>query len=435
MDVSIIVPVYNSSRYLRRCFDSIIKQVDFDANVVVELIVVNNCSFDLLDEKIIKEYETAYPNVFYSIKTNENKHPGGARNLGIKAARGTYIYFVDSDDFIDTDAIKTMYSKAISDNADIVVCGHKIHNNGEITEIQPIPFNCANPYDYFPCVWCMMVKRQLIIDNGLFFPEKTYYEDSISLFWYLASKKTVSVTDVYYNWYVHDGSSSLSNKTMLTSAPKAYKYMVNLPFYKTLDSCQCKAVASCSAFQLYRDVNNIVIAGNLDIINNYCVELQELSEAFNMDFTNIDSNDKAFCREINTVFKYIQCHIHDINFVADFIEFYKTTRENIFLTEISKYNNICLWGAGAYGKEFAFMLKNYGIPYVIVDKNKDKVGDFFDEGIIVNDWDTVKEKIETVIVTALFAFNDINNFLRENNYSGQILNYNDFVYMKRMTKT
>lgn len=431
MDISVIVPVYNSSKYLHRCFDSIISQVNFDANVTVELVAVNDCSPDLLDEKIIKEYETAYPTVFRGIKTHENLRQGGARNLGIREAKGRYIYCIDADDFIDTDTIKTMYSMA-KHNVDIVVCGYRLHKNGTITENAPLLFNCTNPYEFFSGVWCIMVKRQLIIDNGLFFPEKTFYEDAISLFWYLASRKTTIAPGVFYNWCIHNESTSF-NKEMLISAPKAYKYMVNLPFYKTLNIDKRKAVASCAAFQLYRDVHNIVITGDLDLLNNYCTKLQELSEAFNIDFTNIDG-DRAFYREMKAVFLYIQNHISDVNFVSDFLEFYKTTKENIFLSEISKYNNICLWGAGVYGKEFAFMLKKYGIPYLIVDKNEYKVGDFFDEGIVVNDWNTVKEKIETVIVTALFAFNDVNDYLRKNNFKGQILDYNDFEFMKRMTK-
>lgn len=425
MDISVIVPVYNSSKYLRRCFDSIISQINFDTDIIVELIAVNDCSPDLHDEKIIKEYETTYPNLFRGIKTHENLRQGGARNLGIKEARGVYIYCVDADDFLDAGAIKTMYSTAVSNDADIVVCGYRLHKNNTITKNKPILFDYENPHKFFPGVWCMMVKRQLIIDNGLFFPEKTFYEDAISLFWHLASRNTV-VADVYYNWYVHDESTILSNTAMFTSAPKAYKYMVHLSFYKTLNDHQRKTIASFATFQLYRGMHNNVVTGNLNVLNNYCVGIHELIEALNIDLTNINVNNSALFRELSAVFKYIQNNIGDANFASDFIDFYKKTKNEIFLSEISKYTNICLWGSGVYGKKFAFMLKKFGIPYIVVDKNKDRIGNQFDAGIVIHDWNTLKEEIETVIVTALFAFNDVNRYLRKNNFRGQVLDCIDF---------
>ena len=114
MKVSVIVPVYNTQDYLRKCLDSLLDQNLDD----YEIIIVNDGSPDE-SQKIIDEYKKN-PIIKSYMKVN-----GGlsdARNYGLDRAEGEYIAFVDSDDYIRCDMLSKMYDKAKKDNLDIVVC-------------------------------------------------------------------------------------------------------------------------------------------------------------------------------------------------------------------------------------------------------------------------------------------------------------------------
>lgn len=115
-EISIIVPVYNVETYLRKCIDSILTQTFTD----FELILVDDGSPDRCGE-ICEEYANRDSRVVVIHK--ENGGLSSARNAGLDAARGEYIGFVDSDDYIKEDMYATLYNHLVSNNADISICG------------------------------------------------------------------------------------------------------------------------------------------------------------------------------------------------------------------------------------------------------------------------------------------------------------------------
>ena len=113
VEISVIVPVYNVSEYLAQCMDSIINQTFED----IEIICVNDGSTD--DSlKILEEYSEKDERI--SIISQENQGQGVARNVGMNAARGNYIFFMDSDDFIKLNALELLHENAVSNNSDVV---------------------------------------------------------------------------------------------------------------------------------------------------------------------------------------------------------------------------------------------------------------------------------------------------------------------------
>ncbi|MDY3373018.1 MAG: glycosyltransferase family 2 protein [Terrisporobacter othiniensis] len=113
--VSVIIPIYNSEKYLVRCLDSIVNQTLKD----IEVILINDGSTDnSLD--ICNEYAKLDPRVI--VINSENKGVSQARNQGIYMAKGQYIYFVDSDDYMDIQGLEEMYSIAKENEVDIVIC-------------------------------------------------------------------------------------------------------------------------------------------------------------------------------------------------------------------------------------------------------------------------------------------------------------------------
>lgn len=130
--VSVIVPVYNTEKYLRRCLDSLVNQTLSD----IEIIIINDGSPDN-SQLIIDEYCTNYPFVLGYRKDNGGL--GSARNFGLQLAKGDYIGFVDSDDYVKYDMYEKMYNTAIGKNADLVICDFQFEDEeGNITDSSKI---------------------------------------------------------------------------------------------------------------------------------------------------------------------------------------------------------------------------------------------------------------------------------------------------------
>jgi len=111
--VSIIVPVYNMEKYLRKCLDSLINQTYEN----IEIIIINDGSTDNSDE-IINEYAKKHNNIVYYSKENEGVSL--TRNRGLDLATGEYIMFVDSDDYVSSDIVETLINLAVNNDLDIV---------------------------------------------------------------------------------------------------------------------------------------------------------------------------------------------------------------------------------------------------------------------------------------------------------------------------
>ena len=122
--VSVIIPVYNTEKFLRKCLDSVCNQTLQD----IEIICINDCSTDGSLE-ILREY-AGKDNRIKLIELFENGGAAKARNIGIDIAHGEYIGFVDSDDFVDLDFYEKLYNKAVETGADAV--------KGEMWELNDI---------------------------------------------------------------------------------------------------------------------------------------------------------------------------------------------------------------------------------------------------------------------------------------------------------
>lgn len=220
MKVSVIVPVYNTSKYLRRCADHLVNQSLED----IEIIFINDGSTDNSLE-ILEEYKEAYPNKV-KIVTKENGGQATARNLGIKLASGDYIAFADSDDYIEEQMLADMLNTAISKKADYVECHfHFIEDkNGEYTELKTRGDvrEYKDNKDMFinPQVspWNKLYKASILKDNKIRFPEGLIYEDTsffIKSLPYI--KKSAYIDKHYVHYFLRVGS------TMNSKSAKSFK--------------------------------------------------------------------------------------------------------------------------------------------------------------------------------------------------------------------
>ncbi len=123
--VSIIIPTYNADQYLRQSLDSVVNQTFKD----IEIIIINDCSTDNSLE-IIKEYQQKDKRIFL-VDLKQNEGISKARNVGIKFAKGNYIAFVDSDDYVEPDYIDYLYNILKNFNCKMSVCSHNVIKKGE----------------------------------------------------------------------------------------------------------------------------------------------------------------------------------------------------------------------------------------------------------------------------------------------------------------
>lgn len=172
--VSVIIPVFNSEKYLKKCLDNIINQTLED----IEIILIDDGSKDnSLD--IIKKYSEKHDNIKYKSKKNEGQ--AIARNLGIEMATGEFISFVDSDDYIETTMLEKLYKVAKKNKSDIVICDYI-----EEYENKQIPRNSLYinadtlQKQYILCIagpCSKIIKTSIFKENNIRFLENNIYED------------------------------------------------------------------------------------------------------------------------------------------------------------------------------------------------------------------------------------------------------------------
>ena len=124
--ISIIIPVYNGEKYLKKCLDSIVNQTIFSK---LQIIVVDDGSTDNT-LSIIKKYKEVYGNNIVVVSI-PNGGVSNARNIGIENSTGKYITFVDADDWVEQGCYEKMYRKAQESSADIVATGFFVSNDNE----------------------------------------------------------------------------------------------------------------------------------------------------------------------------------------------------------------------------------------------------------------------------------------------------------------
>lgn len=209
--VSVIVPVYNVEDYLPRCLDTLVGQTLKD----IEIIIINDGSKDN-SEEIIKKYQKKYKDkIIYHKKVNEGQ--GVARNYALNIAKGEYITFVDSDDFIDITMLEKLYNKATEDNADIV-CSEGFIEVTENTR-KEIKYEFDSIDQYIKYIlnnsgpWGKIIKREIIVKNNLTFPNLRAYEDvSVIPLWGLFAKKISYVNESLYYYLIRQGSTMKQTK-------------------------------------------------------------------------------------------------------------------------------------------------------------------------------------------------------------------------------
>lgn len=213
INISVIIPIYNVEKELRRCVDSVLNQTLEN----IEILLVNDGSTDE-SPRICDEYAISDSRIIVLHK--ENGGLSDARNCGLKESKGEFILFVDSDDYIDKEACEKLYSIAIQKELDIVIGDAVRIENNSISYLKhsDISINKVMSGNEFlkeqlaensmhMATWLNLYSRKLITNNKLYFKKRIYHEDEQ---WtprvFLNASRVLYININFYNYIIREGS-------------------------------------------------------------------------------------------------------------------------------------------------------------------------------------------------------------------------------------
>ena len=260
--VSIIVPIYNQEKYLKRCLDSLVAQTLSD----IEIICVNDGSTDS-SVQILDAYQKKDTRI--KVINQINSGVSEARNVGLRQATGEYIGFVDPDDFVEPDFYEKLYNSAIENGCDIA-CASVIRENNkkkkvlikydeqktantvkEKFELAHLPEHCY--------IWNKIYNREKLLKSGITFRRDMVYEDMIYTPDVVAELgNLVTIPNVWYHYWIHNVSivKNASDKCR-TDKITAQKHIVEICnkyhiFTPRRDNLVCKREYYCFGIKVLK---------------------------------------------------------------------------------------------------------------------------------------------------------------------------------------
>ena len=284
IDLSIIIPLYNSEKFIVTCIEQFVRQ---DTKYQFELILINDGSSDQTGV-IVREFQEKYPDLIIFID-QANQGISCARNAGIQMARGRYLCFVDHDDLVESCFVEKLMEAAYREDADIVKGAHAKVEDGKTKqiyeEIDEIILGDMQEklFQYASYIFPGVYKRELF--SNVNFPKSYWYEDMIvRMLLYRQSARFVHISDVLYRKQFHSSN--------------AFSVVWDNKNYKCLE-------------QLYLVMNLVETNKRLglpeDVWFYQCV-LHEFSKIFYQRMCGLDENTKqmAFlkaCEILNKLYK------------------------------------------------------------------------------------------------------------------------------------
>ncbi len=354
--ISVIIPIYNTEKYLERCLDSAINQTFKD----IEIILINDGSIDN-SYKICQKYQKKDSRI--RLFNQENRGQGFARNFGIIQSKSDFIFFLDSDDFIEPDTIEQLYNQVIFDKSDIVIGGwEKVNEDlNQIIKTNPAidvdVLNSKNKVSYifsfqFTYVACgILINKKIFLDNFLFFPN--YFHEDLYLMpkiFYFA-RKISYVDNKFYKWIERNDSSS--NSFSMEHAISVggilvdwSNFLLKEKIYEENQKSLFKGFIKCIAFgknqaKKFASINqkDEILAYFHNLENNFDINFSKYNQQQQNNISNLN-----FSHSLNNIYKQL---------------------DNIKQSK----KEIAIYGNGLFGKFIAKELNEQII--VILDKNMD----------------------------------------------------------------
>lgn len=296
--ISVIIPVYNTEEYLRKCLDSVVNQ----SYKNIEIICVNDGSTDN-SLKILNEY--AKDN---RVKIIDKRNGGvsSARNVGLDNAKGEYISFVDSDDYIELNTYEICHNNLSNGDYDILTFGYVNEPAKELRTIIPGDFDACEFLDLrFPIGYSVnsIYKKKIIDENNIRFDENVSIgEDNLFILMFLLKSSKLRLIDNRFYHYVDRGPGRYKVEQSLTSGINFAKSLIEF--------CTKNKISSKYKWALEFCIN--VVHENLNRIDENDIEKRA---KYSRSFMEIVKNN-----DLENVMKGISGIISDkLNFIKSYL--------------------------------------------------------------------------------------------------------------------
>ncbi len=219
--VSVIIPCFNATKWLPKCFMSLVQQSIGIAQL--ELIFVDDASTDNgATWQMLQEFERAFPESILILQLEENMRQGGARNIALQYATGEYIAFVDADDFVAENFLEEAYRYAKNENADLVQFEYEFYTDrlGAVPSGRTITPEIIEIHSHeerarllmaekvtYGC-WNKLYRHALLKEANVAYAEHVIYEEPLFVYPLLFyAKKIVITNDIFYYYRQNDAGT------------------------------------------------------------------------------------------------------------------------------------------------------------------------------------------------------------------------------------
>lgn len=271
VSISIIIPVYNCERYLKRCLDSVCAQTIND----FEVIMVNDGSTDQ-SERICREY-TDIDNRFHLI-SQTNQGQAVARNVGVQQAKGEWIHFIDADDAVHPQILEALYNAVVRTDAGISMCGfvegneipsaffdktgHGIQESLSQKASEENMYHLLSTGDKkYWVVWGKLIKKN-IIERMPFEPGRIYEDNAVICKWFYHAGSFVDVQrDLYFYFQNPAGTTkstfSVNQLDRLWAIDEQSKFYESIGYRKMRNIMDTRYIVACASCYKLADTHAV----------------------------------------------------------------------------------------------------------------------------------------------------------------------------------
>lgn len=440
--VSVIMPVFNASEYLKECLNTVVKQTESD----IEIICIDDQSVDDSWDILVSYAEK--DNRFVLQKNAKNIGAAGTRNIGLQLAVGKYVMFLDADDVYDLELIEILSNKAGEHESDMCICGYK--NFFDKLEIVPdkkanaLPFVRGDgvynihtlPENIFQVVGLApqykIYRREFILENDINFQNlKNSNDVFFNMIAMALSKKIVYIPWVLVYHRVHEGNVTSSRNVYQYEDYKAYRKVYNrLLKTNLLNICYKSYASRCVGSVIYqmKFVSEKDKEAFQSFWRNEGFENVGLKKCRRTDFLTNDQYE--FYKSIMKLDDNDEISVDD----NDFALIFSGSEKYIFPYNLfNKDDKVLIYGASNVGKQLYKQAKKVGYVNLvgIVDKNDGNCED----DIKVLSIETIKKLAYDYILIAVvdeMEAGEIRDYLESEGISPEFIKWDGWIYEEKM---
>ena len=292
--ISVIIPVYNVEKYIRQCLESVINQTLKN----IEIIVVNDGTKDN-SMKIAEEYLS---DKRIRIINKENGGQSSARNAGMREAKGKYICFIDSDDFIEKTMMEELYNKIEETNSDVVESGISLYDNKthkiKERENKKYSYTGKGSYlwgEYTTEVCNKIYKKDFLIANNIFFEEGMIHEDDLFTIRILFStNKICHIQKSFYYYRINRCGSTMTNVNLEKRLQALQRIVEKIKEYQKMMQTDIFSFLMLKVLEIYYLIE-------IYEINNENIKkekIKELEESIKINWEKLSKEEKEILKNI-----------------------------------------------------------------------------------------------------------------------------------------